>query len=82
MQWTHEHQMFRQTVREFVQSEISPHASQWEADGTSVSVRFWDALLERYLGVARDRLGADAARVWADGRRLTFDEAVGLALGR
>src|SRR5215218_11011639 len=26
--------MFRQTVREFVQSEVAPHAGRWEAEGT------------------------------------------------
>jgi citronellyl-CoA dehydrogenase len=33
VRWTAEHQMFRQTVREFVASEIAPHADEWEADG-------------------------------------------------
>ena len=44
-------------------------------------IPFWDALLERYLGPARDQLGADADVVWAEGRALEFDEAVELALG-
>jgi citronellyl-CoA dehydrogenase len=33
LQWTREHEMFRQTVREFVSSEIAPHMDAWEADG-------------------------------------------------
>jgi citronellyl-CoA dehydrogenase len=31
--FTDEHEMFRATVREFVESEIEPYAEQWEADG-------------------------------------------------
>jgi predicted ATPase len=52
----------------------------WDSLGTSIHVRFWDALLERYLGPAREQLGADAGRAWAEGRALEFDEAVELAL--
>jgi hypothetical protein len=37
-------------------------------------------LLERYLGSARARLGARADEVSAEGRALTFDDAVALAL--
>ena len=46
----------------------------------SISIAFWDALLERYLGPAREQLGAEADAVWAEGRALTFDDAVELAL--
>ena len=52
----------------------------WESLGTLISVPFWDALLERYIGSARERLGADAEAAWAEGRALPFDDAVGLAL--
>jgi citronellyl-CoA dehydrogenase len=31
--FTEEHEMFRATVRDFVESEIEPYAEQWEADG-------------------------------------------------
>jgi predicted ATPase len=51
----------------------------WESLGTSISIAFWDALLERYLGPARERLGAEADAVWEKGRRLAFDDAVELA---
>jgi len=51
-----------------------------ESLGTSLSVPFWQALLDRYLGAARDSAGADAARIWAAGRGLPFDDAVQLAL--
>ncbi|MPY94291.1 MAG: acyl-CoA dehydrogenase [Acidimicrobiia bacterium] len=33
LQWSAEHQMFRQTVREFVSSEVAPHMEEWEAGG-------------------------------------------------
>ena len=52
-----------------------------ESLGISISIPFWDALLERYLGPAREQLGAAADAVWADGRALEFDEAIALALG-
>ena len=53
----------------------------WESLGTSLHIEFWDALLERYLGPARVRLGERADLVWAEGRKLAFDDAVALALG-
>ena len=31
--FTEEHEMFRKTVREFVDHEISPHAEEWEREG-------------------------------------------------
>ncbi len=36
----------------------------WESLGTSISIsiRFWDELLDRYLGAARSELGAEAGR--------------------
>ena len=33
MVFTDEHDMFRSTVREFVDAEIEPYAEQWESDG-------------------------------------------------
>ncbi len=33
MQFTPEHEIFRKTVREFVQKEIDPHIDTWEANG-------------------------------------------------
>jgi predicted ATPase/class 3 adenylate cyclase len=51
----------------------------WESLGISLSVEFWDRLLERYIGDARRALGPEAELVWAEGRTLTFDDAVELA---
>jgi long-chain-acyl-CoA dehydrogenase len=36
----HEHQMFRETVRAFIEKEITPHHAQWEKDGM-VSREVW-----------------------------------------
>jgi len=52
----------------------------WESLGTSISVAFWDALLDQYIGGARKRLGAGADSVWSEGRAIAFDDAVELAL--
>jgi citronellyl-CoA dehydrogenase len=34
MRWTPEHEMFRATVRDFVEKEINPHADEWERQGS------------------------------------------------
>jgi hypothetical protein len=52
----------------------------WESLGISISIAFWDGLLDRYLSPAREQLGAEADAVWADGRALEFDDSVELAL--
>ena len=52
----------------------------WESLGMSISIAFWDTLLERYIGAARVQLGEEADAIWAEGRSLPFDEAVELAL--
>jgi predicted ATPase/class 3 adenylate cyclase len=52
----------------------------WESLGMSISIAFWDALLERYIGPARAQLGEEADAIWAEGRALPFDDAVELAL--
>jgi citronellyl-CoA dehydrogenase len=33
MRWTAEHEMFRKTVREFVEAELLPHVDAWEEEG-------------------------------------------------
>jgi predicted ATPase/class 3 adenylate cyclase len=52
----------------------------WESLGMSIRIAFWDALRERYLGPAREQLGAEAEVVWAEGRAMAFDDAAALAL--
>ena len=44
-------------------------------------IKFWSALLERYLGLARSELGEEAANAaWEEGRRAGFEYAIALAL--
>jgi predicted ATPase/tRNA A-37 threonylcarbamoyl transferase component Bud32 len=55
--------------------------AEWERLGVDLRLRFWDALLERYLGAARRVLGKDAAaRSWEKGSVTPFDEAMASAL--
>jgi hypothetical protein len=44
-------------------------------------IRFWQELLDRYLGKARAQLGAEAAdAVWEEGCRMGFERAIDEAL--
>jgi tetratricopeptide (TPR) repeat protein len=55
--------------------------AEWDRLGVDIHVRFWDALLDRYLGAARQALGTETYEVeWNKGRDLSFDDAVKLAL--
>jgi non-specific serine/threonine protein kinase len=55
--------------------------AEWERMGVDIHMRFWDALQDRYLGGARQALGAgEADRNSGEGKRLAFDEAIALAL--
>jgi predicted ATPase/class 3 adenylate cyclase len=55
-------------------------AAVWAYLGVQISIAFWDALLDRYIGTAREELGADGDAAWEEGRQLPFDDAVALAL--
>jgi non-specific serine/threonine protein kinase len=60
---------------------VGAASAEFERIGANPRVRFWDALLERYLGLARASLGEDAAnRASQEGLRVPFDQAVGDAL--
>ena len=52
----------------------------WESLGVSLSIGFWNALLERYLAPVGASLGDEYDAVRAEGRALAFDDAVELAL--
>lgn len=55
--------------------------AEYDRLGSTLRVRFWDALLSRYLGLARAALtDTEAARVRARGRALPFDQAAADAL--
>ena len=51
-----------------------------ESLGMSISVVFWDKLIDRYIGATREELGVDADTLWSEGLELAFDDAVDLAL--
>jgi non-specific serine/threonine protein kinase len=55
--------------------------AEWTRNGVNMEIRFWDALIERYIVPARTALGATAAEVAATaGRQLTLEDAVAVAL--
>jgi tetratricopeptide (TPR) repeat protein len=55
---------------------------EWKRLGIDLHIRFWDELLNEYLGRARRRLdGAEAERAWDVGMRMSFDAAIDDALG-
>jgi predicted ATPase len=55
--------------------------AEWDRLAIDVHVRFWDALLDRYIGAAKQNLGTtDSEAAWAKGRSIPFEEAVALAL--
>ena len=56
--------------------------TEWERLGVDLHVRFWDELLERYIGGARRQLGPEVSDAeWEGGSRISLDEAVAIALG-
>ncbi len=57
-------------------------AAELDALGVDLSgMHFWSELHDRYLGKARDELGAAGALVWEEGRRLDLDRAIEEAFG-
>ena len=52
----------------------------WEERGIAISVPFWNALLDRHIGRSTEALGGEAEARREEGRQLSFDEAVELAL--
>jgi serine/threonine protein kinase len=60
-----------------------PGATEAERErlGVDPHMRFWDALLERFLGGARRAVGVEAAnRAGKEGRALSFEDGMSLAL--
>ena len=53
-----QHQMFRASLRSFVEKEVTPHVAEWEEAGR-IPKSFWLRLGE--LGVYENELGRDAA---------------------
>ena len=55
--------------------------AEWKRLGIDLHIRFWDVLLDDYLGRARRGLAAaDAERAWDVGVNTSFDAAIGDAL--
>ena len=54
--------------------------ADWQRVGVKIGVRFWSALIQRHIGGAIARLGAEAGRVRAEGLALSFDETTQLAM--
>ena len=48
--------------------------------GADIHIRFWDALLERFIGKARAALASQSATYVAEGRGISFDDAATRAL--
>ena len=60
---------------------VAAGSALWESIGATVAIPFWDALMDRYAGAARERLGSEGEAAWAEGHAMPFDDAVTLALG-
>jgi predicted ATPase len=55
--------------------------AEWKRLGIDLHIRFWDELLNKYLGLARRDLDAAAAeRAWDTGMSMSFDAAIEDAL--
>jgi tetratricopeptide (TPR) repeat protein len=55
--------------------------TEWRRLGADIRIRFWDALLDKYFGLARRALAEPAAaEAWRQGQGMTFDAAVMHAL--
>jgi tetratricopeptide (TPR) repeat protein len=52
----------------------------FESLGLWTSTPFWDELLAKHIGAAREALGAGADAVWAEGRAMALDDAISVAL--
>ena len=49
--FTEDHELFRQSVRRFVETEIAPHADEWEANGIVDKAMFRKAGANGFLGM-------------------------------
>jgi tetratricopeptide (TPR) repeat protein len=56
--------------------------AEWGRIGVDLHLRFWDALLDRYIGAAHRALGEEAAaRIQEEGRAMSFEQAMASARG-
>ncbi len=54
--------------------------AEWARHGVNMQIRFWDALIERYITPARAALGDRSVAAETAGRAMPFDDAVTEAL--
>jgi hypothetical protein len=55
--------------------------AEWNRLGVDIHVRFWDALLDRYIGGAKEKLGnRESEQAWNQGLAIAFDDAISTAL--
>ena len=55
--------------------------AEWERIGADLHIRFWTQLLDKFIGQAKQNLGAEQSqKVWDEGTKLPFEEAVARAL--
>lgn len=85
IQWTEEHELFRKTVRQFVERELRPHAEEWEVSGTTPR-KVWERCGElEFLGLtypeAYGGLGADFNYTLIFAEELAQCGSPGVALG-
>ena len=59
---------------------VSAAKAEWKRIGVDLQIRFWDELLDRYLGKARAGLDSAAADLaWSEGAGIAFEDAVAMA---
>lgn len=60
---------------------VSAVDAELQRMGVNLRVSFWDALLDRYLGIVREALDAEC-KAWLseEGRRITFENAISIGL--
>jgi tetratricopeptide (TPR) repeat protein len=55
--------------------------AEWDRLALDVHVRFWDTLLDRYIGAAKHEMGKqDYETAWNKGRGISFEDAIAVAL--
>jgi len=80
--FTEEHEMIRQTVRQFAETEIAPHAEQWDEEGLFPRDLFHKAGFLGILGIRVDpKWGGQGLDWWATTayvEALTYSECAGV----
>ena len=60
---------------------VSAAKTELQRIGVDLQIKFWDDLLDRYLGTARAGIDPAAAELaWSEGAGIVFDDAIAMAL--